>query len=170
MDIRDKYRVKESSGSFSLQPHRQELKSLYWFFVVTVAIGVVLPGVYGEVDEGWIVLGLAIMAYLTIHGLYDYLFRINVRMTFDKASKTVYRQNPPFAQKTLMTFDEVVIFVRTENAGTWHYAVGAKKTQFVRNYAISQDFGPGKLSDILAAEYEEAILTAIYRSVEQDRQ
>lgn len=166
MNVREKYRVEEASGTVSLRPHRQELKSLYWFFVVTVAIGVALLGVHRDVDEGWVVLGLGIMIYLTIHGLYDYFFRVNVRMTFDKAANVVYRHNPPFPSKTLMTLDEIVLFVRSENSGTWHYAIGAKKTQFVRNYAISPDFGPGKLSELLASAYEEEILASIYRLLE----
>ena len=61
-----------------------------------------------------------------------------------------------------MALDELVIFTSSDQGG-WHYAMGAKKKQFIKNYAISEDFGSGKRSQRLLGAYEAEVLEPILR-------
>jgi hypothetical protein len=63
-----------------------------------------------------------------------------------------------------MNLDEVVIFQSSE-MGSWHYKMGAKKKQFVKNYTISENFGSSKESDKNALEFEEQIILKIKTEV-----
>ncbi len=70
-------------------------------------------------------------------------------------------------EKKLMQLDEAVIFTSSES-GDWHYSLGIKKKQFLKNYKISPRFGSGKISMRWAAEYEEKILFPIMDLLEKD--
>ncbi|SDC48063.1 hypothetical protein [Niabella drilacis] len=162
MTARDKYKAEETPQSFSLQPHYHLLKSLFWFFIAILGIAGGMYFFYQQLGEGGQVLGYSIIIYLFLHGLYDFIFRVNVRYVFDKASNAVYRINTPFPKKQLMTLDELVIFTSAEQ-GCWHYAMGARKRQFIKSYTLSEDFGPGKKSMRLLGAYEAEVLDPILR-------
>ncbi|WP_300596245.1 hypothetical protein [Niabella sp.] len=162
MTARDKYKVAETAQSVSLQPHYYLLKNLFWFFIAIVGIAGAVFIFYQQLGEAGQVFGYSIMAYLFLHGLYDFLFRINVRYVFDKTGNAVYKINTPFLKKRLMSLNELVIFTRSEQ-GAWHYAMGARKKQFIKSYAISEDFGSGKKSERLLGAYEAEVLDPILR-------
>ncbi|MCD2422630.1 hypothetical protein LQ567_07655 [Niabella pedocola] len=162
MTARDKYKVAETSQTISLQPHYHLLKSLFWFIIAMAGIAAGLFIFYAQLGEGGRVLGYALLVYLLLHGLYDFIFRVNVRYEFDKPSNAVYKTNIPFPKKRLMSLDELVIFTSSEQ-GSWYYAMGARKKQFIKNYAISEDFGSGKKSQRLLGAYEAEVLEPILR-------
>ncbi|MCF3108832.1 hypothetical protein LL912_08590 [Niabella sp. CC-SYL272] len=162
MTARDKYKIEETPQSVSLQPHYHLLKSLYWFVAAIAGLAGAVYIFYQQLGEGGRVLGYSIIAYLFLHGLYDFIFRVNVRYVFDKTRNAVFKINTPFPEKQLMTLDELVIFVSSEQCG-WHYAMGARKKQFIKNYAISEDFGSGKKSERLLGAYEAEVLDPILR-------
>ncbi|MBO9592785.1 MAG: hypothetical protein J7599_07735 [Niabella sp.] len=172
MTARDKYKVEETPQSVSLQPHYHLLKSLFWFFIAIVGTAGAIFIFYRQLGEGGRVLGYSIVAYLILHGLYDYIFRVNVRYVFDKTGNAVYKINAPFPKKRLMPLDQLVIFTSTEQC-SWHYAMGARKKQFIKSYAISEAFGSGKKSERLLGAYEAEVLEPILRlsatsSIRQD--
>lgn len=45
--------------------------------------------------------------------------------------------------------------------GDWHYPRGSKKSQFVKNYIISENFVSNRKSDEKAMGFEKAILSVI---------
>jgi len=162
MTARDKYKAEETPHSVSLQPYYHLRKSLFWFFIAMVAVSAGLFFFYHQLGEGGRVLGYSVLVYLFLHGLYDFIFRLNVRYVFDKPGNAVYKINTPFPKKRLMALDELVIFTSSDQGG-WHYAMGAKKKQFIKNYAISEDFGSGKRSQRLLGAYEAEVLEPILR-------
>lgn len=162
MTARNKYKVAETAQTISLQPHYHLLKGLFWFAAAMVAIAAGLFVFHAQLGEGARVLGYALLVYLFLHGLYDFIFRVNVRYEFNKTSNAVYKTNIPFPRKRLMSLDELVIFTSSDQGG-WHYAMGARKKQFIKNYAISEDFGSGKKSQRLLGAYEAEVLEPILR-------
>lgn len=162
MTARDKYKVAETPQSVSLRPYYHLRKSLFWFFIAMVVISTGLFAFYHQLGEGGQVLGYSVLVYLFLHGLYDFIFRLNVRYLFDKPANAVYKINRPFPKKRLMALNELVIFTSADQGG-WHYAMGAKKKQFVKNYALSEDFGSGKKSLRLLGAYEAEVLDPILR-------
>ncbi|NML39559.1 hypothetical protein HHL17_20325 [Chitinophaga sp. G-6-1-13] len=160
MSIQDKLNVKIMPGRISLQPNRRLASSLKWYAIIAVVTGLFLAIFYSRLGEGPVVLCSALIIYLVIQGLIDYIFRYNVRYEFDKATNAVYKENPPFGKKQLMRLDEVVIFTKSES-GDWYYAMGVKKKQFLKNYKISPGFDNGKASAVRVAEFEEGILNPI---------
>ncbi|MFD2554144.1 hypothetical protein [Sphingobacterium tabacisoli] len=105
------------------------------------------------------------MAVFAIQGLNDLLFRIHVRYFFDLKTRSIYRQSFLGGKRRLMPLDEAVIF-RSTVCGTWHYRLGEKRKQFLKNYRISPDFGTGKEQEKYLTAYEEEILSPIVALLE----
>lgn len=160
MDVKDKYKVEERPDVFSLQPNQHLTKSLIWFLVIMLGTGFVLYFFYDKLGEGGRVLCAGLLLYLAIHGLYDFLFKLNVRYVFDKSGNSIYRENGAWGRKRLMPLDQAVVFVSSET-GVWHYSMGHKKKQFIKAYTLSEDFGSGKKSQIKQEEFEQEILLKI---------
>lgn len=160
MSLRDKLKVEITPGRVSLQPNRRLASSLIWYAGITAAVAIFLAILYVRMGEPGRVVCFALMIYFVGHGLVDYVFRFNVRYEFDRETNAVYKENPPFGRKRLMALDEMVIFTRS-GSGEWHYAMGKKKQQFVKNYKISPAFGGGKAQEQRATEFEETILNPI---------
>ncbi|NLR68103.1 hypothetical protein HGH92_27605 [Chitinophaga varians] len=160
MSLQNELNVRIMPGMISLQPNRRLASSLKWYVIIATVAGLFLAVFYSRLGDTPIVLCSALIIYLVIQGLIDYFFRYNVRYEFDKATNAVYRENPPFGKKQLMKLDEMAIITSSES-GDWHYAIGIKKRQLVKNYKISPTFGGGKASAIMVAEFEEGILGPI---------
>ncbi|MGG5210621.1 hypothetical protein ACQWU4_16975 [Chryseobacterium sp. MIQD13] len=160
MNIKDKLKVEIRDGSVSLEPNRGMASSLIWFVATIVVTAIVWALFYKQLGEGGRLLCIGIIVYFFIHGIRDFVFRINIRYEFNHYENAVYRDNLLFHRKQIMQLDEVVIFVN--NIGNdWYYAMGIKQKQFLKNYKISPGFGRGTASQKNACEYEQQILTPI---------
>ncbi|UIR56690.1 hypothetical protein LZQ00_02475 [Sphingobacterium sp. SRCM116780] len=160
MSIKDKLRVEIEPERISLQPNRGLTSSLIWFAITIIITAVIWTIFHKQLGEGGELLCIGIIIYLSIHGLIDYIFKLNVQYEFDRYANAVYRKNPLFGKKQLMQLDEVVIFTNADT-GDWYYAMGIKKKQFLKNYKISPRFGEGKVSKKLAFDYEDEVLVFI---------
>lgn len=91
--------------------------------------------------------------------LKETLFYIPIRYTFDRSTNEVYQRTLFVSKKKIMNLDELVIYKSSE-MGTWQYKMGKKKSQFVKNYAISNYFS-NKENNEKAVVYKREILNKI---------
>ncbi|CAD0005230.1 hypothetical protein [Flavobacterium chungangense] len=165
MNIREKYNIKENSNSFSFQPLKPLQKLSSWFLAGIFATAILLPLFREMLDETLFFALYILLAYGVIHSLYDILIRAKISYTFDLRANSVYRMSPVSEKKKIMKLEEAVIFVSSE-MGSWHYSLGAKKSHFVKSYAISENFSSGKKSDAKQEIYEEQILMRINKMID----
>ncbi len=165
MNIREKYNIKETSSSFSFEPAKPRKKISQWFFYGTVVIAIALPLFARILNQVWYHSLFVLSAYGILHSLYDIYVRAGIRYTFDRQNNSIYRMVPFFSNKKIMKLNEAVIFVSSE-MGSWHYSLGAKKSQFIKSYFISENFSSGKKSDEKQAQYENHILAVIYNMID----
>ncbi|MBX3254013.1 MAG: hypothetical protein KF862_07735 [Chitinophagaceae bacterium] len=160
--VKDKYRLKETPRSITIQPGHYLLKrDVKWYVAGIVFAALCLPLVQRQWGENGFITGIIIIVVIASYLVHDFFFRINVRYIFDSGTQSVYRTNRPFVNhKCIMRFDEVTIFTRSET-GEWYYAMGIKKKQFLKNYRLSESFGAGKKSEQRQYEYENEILARI---------
>lgn len=165
-NLRDRYQIRETGGSISFRPFYHVRGRFKWYGAAMVVLAGL--GYYFFHWVGDTVKVIALVAALFVVGdlVWELLFRIPVKYRFDAASKAVYRSDLIATDRKLMDLGEVVFFPSSE-MGSWHYALGRKKNQFVKSYAISEDFGTGKRSDEIATAYEKEILDKIYRLIER---
>lgn len=160
MDLKDKLRLEIGNNCIAFSPYRGIMSSLYGF-VAGIAVTAIILGLFNaRIGEGGRILCCAIMVYLFIHGLYDLIFKLNVRYIFDGNDQVIYRENLPFGRRKLMRFEEAVIITSSESCD-WHYCLGIKEKQFLKSYKISPDFGSGKASEKAVFAYEKEILNPI---------
>ncbi|WP_149206984.1 hypothetical protein [Flavobacterium johnsoniae] len=160
MNIREKYNITESAHSFSFQPVKPLQKISQWFLAGIIAAAIVLPFFEEKLGEVWFYSLYVLLAYGVLHSLYDIYIRARIRYTFDSRNNAVYKMTPLFPDKKIMKLEEAVIFVSSE-MGSWHYSLGARKSHFIKNYFISENFSSGRKSDQKQAEYENHILVKL---------
>ncbi|KAF2338890.1 hypothetical protein [Flavobacterium ginsenosidimutans] len=160
MNIRERYNIEETLHSFSLNPQKPSLDQSWWFLAGITAGVIALLLFFNDLGEEmrWVI-GI-FLVYFLIHFLYDIQIASKIRFTFDARNNAVYKTSPLISKKKIMNLDEAIIFVQSE-MGSWHYALGAKKSQFVKNYRISEGFSSGRKSDERQDAYENLILVKI---------
>lgn len=164
--VKELYKFEQDSQSISIQPNYYLLKKDFkWYALILFAAVICIPVMHQRFGENGLLITASLAVLMFFYILRDYIFKINVRYIFDKSTQAIYRHNPPFPQKKIMSFTEMVVFTQSETGG-WHYALGIKKKQFLKNYCISQEFGSGKKSDLAKNEYEQEILEPILKLVE----
>jgi hypothetical protein len=160
MEIREKYNIEDSGTSFSFQPFKPVAQSS-WRVIGGLMIAAAALFFFQHILDKTLWISLYVMiAYFVLQSLYDVLMKANVRYTFCSSANAVYRSVPFAKEKQIMTLAEMIIFTSAE-MGTWHYSIGAKKSQFVRSYNISESFGSGKKSDARRALFDQEILERI---------
>jgi len=166
MTIREKYNAQETLTTFTIYPKKPSVGLYRWILVGIMAVVLVLFLLNNMFDKG-MRFGIYILLWgFTLHSLYNIYIGSKVQYTFDTKNNTIFRSSPLSSRKKIMKLDEAIIFVNSE-MGSWYYAVGAKKSQFVKNYKISETFGSGKKSDINQAAYDNYILANIYKLIEK---
>ena len=166
MNIREKYNIEEKSNSFSFQPTKPSQQLSQRFLAGIFVAAIVLPLFREMLDEILFFALYILLAYGVIHSLYDIMIRAKIRYTFDVRDNSVYRMSPISAKKKIMKLDEAVIFVSSE-MGSWHYSLGAKKSHFIKSYALSENFSSGKKSDEKQEAYDKQILMKISKIIEE---
>ncbi|MBZ4037593.1 hypothetical protein K6T82_22720 [Flavobacterium sp. 17A] len=106
-----------------------------------------------------------LLVYFLLHNGFDIQVSTKIRYVFDTVNDTISVKSPLYSEKQIMKISEAVIFVQSE-MGSWHYALGAKKSQFVKNHRISEFFGSGKKSNRRQDEYEKEVLAKIDKLIE----
>lgn len=165
MRIKEQLRFKNTPKGITLQPNRKLAFGIRWTAIAIVLAGSILLIFNTNIGIGGRIICLAIMAVLAIQGITDFLFRIHVCYIFDLETRHIYRQNLLLGKRRLMKLDEAVIF-RSGECGIWHYRLGKKRKQFLKNHQISPDFGTGKDQDKHVAAYENEILSPIIALLE----
>ncbi|MDR2284902.1 MAG: hypothetical protein LBE37_16935 [Sphingobacterium sp.] len=165
MRIKEQLKFKNSLEGITLQPNRKLASSIRWAAIAIALTGAILLIFSTKIGIGGRIICIAIMAVFAIQGLTDFLFRIHVRYSFDLRTQSIYRQNLLWDRRRLMKLDEAVIF-RSATCGIWHYSLGEKRKQFLKNYKISPDFGTGKEQEKYIAAYEDEILSPIITLLE----
>jgi hypothetical protein len=157
MNIRERYNLEESEYGLVIYPHKPAVKLARWFVMGMIPGAVVLfflKELVGEVI--WYSL-YVIMGYCVLLGLYEILVRAKVHYRFSVRDNAVYKSTVFYKDRKILQLDEVVVFTSSET-GTWRYKMGARKSQFVKNYTISEDFGGRKKHEA----YEQEVLERIY--------
>ena len=160
MDMLEKYNILESSNSFSFLPMKPVQQSSKRLLLIILAAGIILTLFREMLDRTFFFALYIVLAYPFLYCLYDIIITANVRYTFDTSTNSIYRMSPVSAIKKIMKLDEAVIFISSE-MGNWHYCLGARKSQFVKNYMISENFNSGKKSKQQQEIYESRILIKI---------
>ncbi|MFP3833412.1 hypothetical protein [Chryseobacterium sp. SIMBA_028] len=163
MNITDRYKFEENGSEISFMPNYNLLRTLVWW----LALGVIaLMGIlYYFMDKMSganfkIVFGIWIIYMIYI--LFDLVFRVPVKYIFDKSQKCIYKKR--FIATKIMDFDEMIYFISDESGG-YHYAIGKKRNQFVKNYRISNYFSGSKASIRREEEYIKEILGPVLIAV-----
>lgn len=166
MNIHERYNIEESLNRFTLYPNKTSLKLSKWFLGGILAGLAALFFLHHYMDEAmrW---GICILLiYFILHSLYDIMIGSEIHYIFDVSTNAVYKKDPLFSKKKIMKLDEAVIFVHSE-MGSWYYALGADKSQFVKNYRISEGFSSGRKSLGIQKAYEHSILLKIDKMIEE---
>ena len=165
MNIRKKYNLEETSNYMIFDPLKPLQRLSQWFLAGIFVCAILLPLFRSYLNEVWFYSLSVLASYFTLHSLYDILIRAKIKYTFDLRENSVYRESPLSAKKKILKLQEAVIFVSSET-GSWHYSIGARKSQFVKSYIISENFSSGKKSDQKQAEYETHILAKIEKMID----
>jgi hypothetical protein len=160
MNIQEKYNIEETLNTFSLCPKKPSLAMSWWFLAGIIAGIVILSFFDQRLDEAmrWAI--YILMGYFVLHSLYDIQIGSKIRYTFDAKENAVYKSSPLRAKRKIMKLEEIVIFVHSE-MGSWYYALGAHKSQFIKSYIISESFSSGEKSETKQEAYENFVLTKI---------
>lgn len=159
-NIRERYSIVASVSTLSLKPYAHLVRRSRWLLVVAVLVALAIPVLSGSIGEDGRVVLYAVSVYLMLHGLYDIAIKAKIQYTFDASANGIFESNLLHQHKKLMRLDEAIVFVSEANGG-WHYALGAKKSQFVKSYIISEEFDPGHESQRRLQVYEQDILAMI---------
>lgn len=165
MNIQERYSVEETLNAFSFCPKKPSLQLSRWFLagIIVCGAGLFLFQKYIDKTGFWVI--FILLVYFVLHSLYDLKIGSKIRYTFDKKENAVYKSSLFFSKRKILKLSEAVIFVYSE-MGSWYYALGADKSQFVKNYRISENFTSGRKSDIKKEAYEQFILMKIDKLIE----
>jgi len=165
-EIKDRYNVKESYNTFSIQPYHYYRNGVKWQVLGIIAVAIVLVLYFNRLPEYGIALLIAIVIVLIIGLFKEILLKIPLRYTFDANQNKIFQSNMIMKNRQLFDLHKTVIFVSDSNDG-WAYAIGEKKKHLITNYKISEFFGDSKKSVQKSEVYEQEILSKIYELIEK---
>lgn len=166
-NLKAKYQIEEIGNSFSFRPYYHYKKKLFWYVFAIILFGGLSVYFSERGSEAFLIVCITLFGVSTWFFLKELLYYIPIRYTFDTSDNAVYQSNLLFSKREIMKLDEVIIFQSSE-MGSWHYKMGKKKNQFVKNYQISENFGSSKKSDESLTAYEREILDKIEQMLTQD--
>ncbi len=156
MELTDKYQIEESNEKFSFRPFYYYKKGTLWYILGILILGGLCFYFYNQMSDALKIIGFGAILIALFYLIKESLIYIPIQYTFDVAENAVYKSNLFVKNRKILKLDEVVIFQSSE-MGSWQYAMGAKKSQFVKNYKISESFSDKKNNKKLIA-YETEIL------------
>ncbi len=160
MTIQERYSIEETLNSFSLCPKKPSVNLSKWVLpgILVCGTGLFFFQKYIDKQMFWVI-GV-FLVYFFLHSLYDIQIGSKIRYTFDQQNNAVYKSSLFFSKRKILNLNEAVIFVHSE-MGSWYYSLGAQKSQFVKNYRISENFSSSSKKDKRKKEYDEVILMKI---------
>ncbi|CAM3733051.1 hypothetical protein [Flavobacterium chungbukense] len=166
MNVIERYNIEYTLNTFVLYPNKPSLQLLWWFLAGIIGGLLALFFLQDHLDEvmRWSICILLI--YFVLHVLYDIKIGSKIHYIFDVSTNSIYKKSPLFSKKKIMQLDEAVIFTQSE-MGSWYYALGAYKTQFIKNYRISEAFSSGRKSSERQEAYENFVLIKIDKLIEK---
>lgn len=160
MTIRESYNIEESLNTFSFFPNKSSVRQSRWL-LLGILLGLIFLFIFeNNLDKIWRWIIYIFMVYFFLHSIYDIQIRSKIQYSFDVHNNAVYKVSPLFSKKKIMKLEEAVVFVNSE-MGSWYYALGASRSQFVKNYRISETFSSGRKSDQRQNQYEAFVLSKI---------
>lgn len=165
MNIQERYSIEETLNAFSFCPKKPSLQLSRWFLAGIIVCGFGLFFFQKYMDEAMFWGICILLVYFVLHSLYDIKIGSKIRYTFNQKDNAIYKSNLFFSQRKILNLNEAVIFEYSE-MGSWYYALGADKSQFIKNYRISENFTSGRKSDIKKEAYEQFILMKIDKLIE----
>lgn len=166
-NLKDKYQIEETPRTLSFRPFYHYKKKLFWYVVAITVFGGLSVYFSERGSETFLVVFITLFGVTAWFFLKELVVYIPIRYTFDTSDNAVYQSNLLFRKRKMMNLDEVIIFQSSE-MGSWHYKMGKKKSQFVKNYQISENFGSSKKSDERLIDFEREILDKIEQMLTQD--
>lgn len=160
MDIRKRYNIEETSDSYVIYPHKPAVRLAWWMIGCILPAALVLFFLRSLVGEVMWASLYIVMAYGILYSLYEIYIEAGISYRFSVTDNAVYKSSFFVKDKKILNLDEVVIFTSSET-GSWRYTIGAKKSQFIKNYPISERFGGGKKSE----EFEKEVLEKINKVI-----
>lgn len=157
--MKDKYQIEESHFTLSFKPFHHHRYKLKWYVLAILTFGGLSTYFYNPMKELFLIISATFLIVTIWFFIKELLFYIPTRYTFDRSSNEIYQSTLLVSSKKIMNLDEMVIYQSSE-MGSWHYRMGKKKKQFVKNYAISEYFSNKKNNEKLIA-YELEILNKI---------
>lgn len=161
--MRDSYQIVTTAYTLSFRPfypHRTKIKG---YGLALLFFGSLSVYSYQPVKESLLAISLAFFIVTAGYFLREVLFYIPMQYTFDQAANAVYQKSLFVSKRSIMRLDEVVLFKSAER-GSWQYKIGKKKSQFVKNYAISTYF-TDKSNDKKRAVYQQEIGSKIEQMI-----
>ncbi len=160
MSVRKKYAISETREQLSFYPDLPLVKKYLWLLSCTVSAIIGVCIFYRQLNEKMSILALIFLTYFLIRSIYILVYRCSICIIFDKQQKIILRESRFYKPRKLMDFNEAVIVVKS-NAGSVHYALGAKKTALVKNYRITDDFSMFSIESNAQQLYRAEILNAV---------
>lgn len=164
MDIRERYKIATTSDSLVIYPYKPAVQTARLVIAAIIPAAIILFFFrHLLAKEIWASL-YVIMAYGIVYSLYEIFIKAATSYTFSTPANAVYKSTRFVKEKKILPLEEVVIFTSSES-GSWRYAIGARKSQFLKNYVISEHFGGGKKSRERLEQYETVILEKIHQLI-----
>lgn len=163
MNVTDRYRFENDGSEISFMPNYRFLRTLVWWLGLgVIALPVMIYYFRDKMSGEYFKVALGLWGLYMAYFLFDLLFHVPVKYTFDKSEKCIYRKQ--IFSKKIMNFDEMTYFVHDESGG-YYYSMGKKRNQFVKNYRISNYFTGSKASNRREDEYIEKILCPVLEAI-----
>jgi len=162
-EIRIKYQVEESASSFSFKPFYYYRKKMKWYILSIILCLISSWYFYTTENEKFYIISITLCLFFVVFLIKEWLFNIPIKYTFDTSTNSVYKKDLFYSHRQIMRFDEVIIF-QSKERDTFQYKMGKKRSQFVKNFQISEDFSSQKVETKLL-DYEQEILDKISQIV-----
>lgn len=164
MNTADRYKFEKNGSEITFMPHYYFLRTLRWWLaagILAVPVGYWLKD---TVNEKVLIIAFALWVVYMGYLMVDLVFRVPVKYIFDKREKSIYRKH--FTTKKIMNFDEMTYFIN-EDSGGYYYAIAKKRSQFIKNYKVSNYFSGSQSSREKENEFLQKILYPVLDALEQ---
>ena len=160
--LKSKYQIEKNENRLSFRPFHY-YKSRWKWYGASILLAVLLVHIVKPMGENTYIIVISVLILTVFYFIKDYL-KSKVKYIFDAQTNAVYKSSYLSSNKKLMALQDVVFF-RSSEMGSWHYAMGAKKKQFIKSYAVSENFGNDEKSMHNIDAFEKVILSEIDRLI-----
>lgn len=156
--LSDRSQLQETPSTLLISPFYHAKAKLKWY-VLIISLSGCCAYLLERDSQMLLTVSLALFLITAWFLFKDLVIYIPTKYIFDVSANAV-DQVRLFRRRKIMNLDEVVIFQSSE-IGTWHYAMGQKRRQFVKSYIISENFASKTALQAQAIPYEREIVDRI---------